>query len=246
MGVHLWHGLTALGDGAVLLPCALLLLAWLWAIPATRRTGWWWLAAILVTSGGVALSKVLFMGWGLHPPGLDFTGLSGDAALAFLFWPVAGVLVTDSRRSGKRVFFCVLGSGLALIITVAVVILHYHSQSEAILGGLWGIAIAAGFRVLTWRQPVAAPGIRRWMLASVLLVMVIAFGHRLSSSRVFEWVSARVSGHMSVYVRCDLGSLGQLDRGKQTTCRGMVRPTGLLLQRHKKSLGETDATRYSD
>ncbi len=213
-----WHALTDLGDGAVLLPCALLMLVWLLAVPATRRTGWLWLLAVLVDGGGVALTKVLYMGWGLHPPGLDFIGLSGHGALSVLFWPVAGVVMIGRNRPRLRVLMIALGACLALAVTVSRLVLHDHSPSEAILGALWGALLAAGFLALTWRHPVEAPALRPWIVLSVLLLIVLTFGHKFPSNRALAWAALRASGHTAIYTRCALGPRAQLSNDDES-CR---------------------------
>lgn len=223
MSIRLWHGLTVLGDGAVLLPCALLLLLWLLAARETRRTGWLWLLAVLITAGGVALSKVLYMGWGLHPPGLDFIGLSGHAALACLFWPVAGALVTSRSRPSLRALMTVLGACLAIVIMVSRIVLHDHSFSEVILGGLWGALLAALFLLLIWRYPCEAAVTRKWMTVSVLLLLlvILASGRKFPSNRILGWVALRASGHTVIYTRCDLGALDQV-KEPNGNCHGRV------------------------
>lgn len=61
--LRVWHALTYIGDGAVLMPCAVLFFAWLISAPFTRRTGWCWLVAVLLVGGGVALSKIRSTQW---------------------------------------------------------------------------------------------------------------------------------------------------------------------------------------
>lgn len=219
MSLHLWHGLTALGDGAVLLPCALLMLVWLLAVPETRRSGWLWLLAVLVVGGGVALTKLLYMAWDLHPPGWDFIGLSGHGALSFLFWPVAGAVVIGRNRPWLRVLLIALGACLALVITISRLVLHDHSPLEAILGAVWGALVAAVFLLLAWRHPVKAPALRRWIGLSVLLMIVLTFGHKFPSNRILTWTALQVSGHTVIYTRCDLGPKASLAKDG-TNCHG--------------------------
>lgn len=217
MILHAWHALTYLGDGSVLLPCAVLFFAWLVAVPATRRTGWLWLVAVLVVGGAVALSRVLYMISGLHPAGWNFTGLSGHSSLSFLFWPSAGALVTGRTRTVLRAAMIALGACLALAISVASFMTHDHSMSELVLGGVLGALIAAVFMALTWRHVPKAPVVRRWMVASVLLLGIIAYGHGFPSMRVLGWIALRVSGHTAIHTRCELGPQAQLSKD-ETDC----------------------------
>jgi membrane-associated phospholipid phosphatase len=200
-----WHALTYIGDGAVLMPCAVLFFAWLISAPFTRRAGWCWLVAVLLVGGGVALSKVLYMVSGWHPAGWNFIGLSGHAALSFLFWPSAGAFVPSRNRTWLRVITVGLGAALALAISAASWVLGYHSLSEVVVGGLWGAMVATVFLLLTWRKAEEAPLARKWMIASMLLLVLVAFGHEFPSKRVLSWIACRVDGHTALYMRANVG-----------------------------------------
>ena len=67
-GERLWVPATNLGDSAVLLPLALVILAWIspnaWRLSSALGG---LLAADMVL---VALTKIACMGWGLHPPAI--------------------------------------------------------------------------------------------------------------------------------------------------------------------------------
>ena len=197
------HALIYIGDGVVLLPCAALLFAWLIALPATRNAGWCWLVAVLLVAGGVALSKLLYMVSGWHPAGWNFIGLSGHAALSFLFWPSAAALITTRYRIGLRAIAIGLGATLAFAISVSSWVLRDHSLSEVILGALWGMAVATVFLALTWRHIAQAPWASNWMIVSILLLVFFAFGHEFPSKRVLGWIALGVSGHTSIDRRTD-------------------------------------------
>ncbi len=201
--LSVWHALTYIGDSAVLLPCAALLFAWLIAAPATRRIGWAWLVAVLLMSGGVVLSKTLYMVSGWHPAGWNFIGLSGHAAFSFLFWPSAGALVSGRSRTARAAMIA-LGACFALAISVASWVLRDHSMVELVLGGLWGALISTVFLARTWRQMTCAPMPRKWMIASAALWMVIAFGHTFPSTRMMRWIASHASGHATVHTRSSL------------------------------------------
>jgi hypothetical protein len=210
--LRVWHALIYLGDGAVLLPCTLLLFAWLIAIPATRRTAWWWLVAVLLVGGGAALSKVLYMVSGWHPASWNFIGLSGHAALSFLFWPAAAILVTGRDRTRLRVVALALGGCLALAISISSWMLRDHSLAEVALGALWGALVAAVFLTVVWRHLAKAPSVRTWMTVSMLLIAVVAYRHEFPSTRVLKWVALHLSERTTVHTRADLGPHAQLSR----------------------------------
>ena len=210
--LRVWRALIYIGDGAVLMPCAALLFVWLIATPATRRAGWRWLVAVLLVGGGVALSNALYMVSGWHPAGWNFIGLSGHAALSFLFWPSAGALVTGRNRTGLRAVMIGLGLVVALAISLSSWVSGDHSASEVVVGAVWGGVVAMVFLTLTWRQVAEAPLARKWMIARMLLVVLFTFGHQFPSERVLGWIAVRVGGYTALHTRTNLGSQARLSK----------------------------------
>jgi len=208
--LRIWHALTYLGDGAVLLPCSALLFVWLIADRATRRAGWWWLLAALLVSGGVALSKLLYMVSGWHPAGWNFIGLSGHAALSFLLFPVVAALVGSRGTTALRVILVALGVCLALAVSASSWILGDHSLAELVLGALWGALGAIAFLAITLRHAVQMPLPRKWAAAGLLLLMGIMYRPELPSAQVLGWIALQVSEHSTIYTRSDLGPKAQL------------------------------------
>jgi hypothetical protein len=210
--LRVWHALTYLGDGAVLLPCAGLLFAWLIAAPATRRTAWWWLVAVVLVAGGAALSKLLYMVSGWHPAGWNFIGLSGHAALSFLFFPAAAALVTSRHRTRLRVVAVALGACLAFAVATSSWVLRDHSLAEVVLGALWGALVAATFLTITWRHVTEAPSHGKWAVVCILLLVLVAYRHQFPSTRVLSWIALQVSEQTSIHTRTDLGPQARLSR----------------------------------
>lgn len=225
MMLRIWHALIYLGDGAVLIPCAALLFVWLITVPATRRTGGWWLVAVLVVSGGVALSKMLYMVSGWHPAGWNFIGISGHAALSFLFWPAAAALVTGRNQHALRVVAVALGGCLALAISVSSWVLGAHSSAEILLGGLWGAIVAAAFLAVTRGHVAQAPLLRKWAVVSLLLLMLVAYKHQFPSTRILSWIALQASEHTTIHTRSDLGPQAQLSRKVAVDPRNRVPAT---------------------
>lgn len=217
--LRLWHALLYLGDGAVLMPCSLLLFIWWIASPATRRTGWLWLGAVLLAGGVVALSKLLYMLSGWRPAGWNFIGLSGHAALSFLFWPALSALITGPNRKRLAALAIALGAALALAISAASWLLREHSLSEIVLGAAWGAAAAAAFLVLTWQHLVQRPLLRNWMVVSLLLLGVVAYKHEFPSAHVLGRIATYVGDQKTIHTRDDLGPHAQLSTNATATDR---------------------------
>lgn len=208
--LRVWHALVYLGDGAVLMPCAALLFVWLVMAPASRRAGWWWLVAVLLVSGGVALSKLVYMISGWHPAGWNFIGLSGHAALSFLFFPVAAALLAGRHAAWLRATLAAMGACLALAITCSSWIVGDHSLVEAALGAAWGGMVASAFLTVTWRHVPEAPLLREWGAVGMVLLLLITYRHEFPSARVLGWVALQWSEHTTIHTRSDLGPQAQM------------------------------------
>jgi len=140
----------------------------------------------------VAASKLAFMVWGASLPGLDFTGLSGHAAMSALVWPaLLGLL---AGRGGK--VWCLCGATLGALLAAAVawsrVVLHAHSVSEALLGYALGAAFALW---LLWRHG------RGWRLAwspllallPLLLVLPFVYGRHFPSQDILVTIARHMA-----------------------------------------------------
>jgi membrane-associated phospholipid phosphatase len=196
-----WQTLTSAGDSAVLLPLIGWITLWL-TIPApTRRDGLRWILAVGVCGGGVTLSKLLFMGWHVGIPGLDYTGISGHSAMSMLVWPTTAALLF--RRGDTRWCVLAIGVGVCLALGVAVsrVLLSAHSVSEVILGSGYGLLICAGFlRVQPDAQKVSARAIA--LFAGMgLLIALICYGRVFPSQHILKQVAMELSGHDRVFSR---------------------------------------------
>jgi hypothetical protein len=183
------------------LPLAIAGVLWLLTAPETRRVGWLWLAAVVLDAVVVAISKLLFLGWDIYPPGLNFTGLSGDAAMAFLCWPVAGAMTTS--RAAPHWHRLTIGVGLILGVIVAAsrVLLRAHTLTEVLFGSVWGAFLAAAFLWAVRHRPLTVPSGNVWIPLVALALVLMVCGHTLSYNRALAWIAIRMSGHTSVYRR---------------------------------------------
>ncbi|HEL3818005.1 TPA: phosphatase PAP2 family protein [Stenotrophomonas maltophilia] len=135
-----WESLSALGDSRALFPLATVLALFL---PTSHRHLLWrWAVAITVVAATTLASKIAFMGWGFGLEHLDFTGISGHAAMSSVLYPVALWLLASGRSRHLRAWAGV-GAGLAVAIGCSRLPLRAHSPSEIIIGLSLGLAASA-------------------------------------------------------------------------------------------------------
>jgi hypothetical protein len=197
--------ITAMGDSAVLLPMIAWMAIWLWLPPLPRRDAWRWLLAAIACGGCVALSKLLFMAWGIRPPTLDYTGFSGHTALAILVWPSLAALLVRGRPRTQR--WTAIGFGWLMGIAVGLsrLALKFHSPSEVWLGALLGAAVVVWF-LRGLASPQAMPGNqsgwRRAVLGcGALLILAVCYGRVFPSQHLLQDVAVWLSGHSDVFKR---------------------------------------------
>ncbi|UPG92597.1 phosphatase PAP2 family protein [Luteibacter aegosomatissinici] len=196
----MWHAITSYGDSALLLP----LIAWVaivLSLPPQRRDALRWIIAAITTGGTVALSKLVFMAWGIGPPGLDYTGISGHTALSVLTWPcLAAILMRSARRP-----FAVLAIAAAFVLGLAVGVsrlaLEVHSVSEVIMGAALGAVIAAWFI----HGLLPAPDLPTWhalvLIAGTIIIWLVFYGRVFPSQHLLKDIALWVSGHSNVFTR---------------------------------------------
>jgi membrane-associated phospholipid phosphatase len=185
--MNTWRLITALGDAAVILPLSLIVALALAFRSAPLAKSW----ALLILCVGVVVagSKLLNMIWGLSVSGLAFSGLSGHAALAMVFWPLVLPLCASALKDWLRVLGVASGCALAVLIAVSRVAVRAHSVSEVVLGAAFGLAMGGFFLWCHWR---------RWRIehASVPLVfallgcMLLTYGARFPSTSILKWIAS--------------------------------------------------------
>lgn len=195
-----WWQLTAFGDSTSVLPLAALLAVWMCTRCESRRAARLLVVAVLLVGGGVAASKVLYMAWGLHPRGLDFIGLSGHSAMAFLFWPVLGALVAAQWRV-PRWLGITLGVALAAGVAASRLALRVHTPSEVLLGSLWGAVIAAGYLWLTRGTVAIHRRYGRLLLLVLIPPLLLTRQFSFPSNRILAYTAEQLAGHAAIYTR---------------------------------------------
>ena len=129
-----WHVVTRFGEAGILIPCALLLAAWLALATRDWRPVLGWLMPLAVAVTLTTVSKVAFLGFGLGIASLDFTGFSGHAMFAAAVYPMLAYAVSTRLGMAWRVSAVVLAYVFALLVAISRVWLDAHSPSEIVLG----------------------------------------------------------------------------------------------------------------
>lgn len=194
----IWHSLSLLGDSRLLLPTASVLIgAGLWKMhrwPARWALG-------LTTSGLVVLiSKLAFLGWGIGIARLDFTGISGHAAISAAVWPVVLYLTMPRRVAGR--WGALAGLLLAAGIAYSRLPLGAHSLSEVTSGWILGALASAWALAAAQAQGRIRP---RWLaLALGIGVCVpIAFA-QVHTHQVVVKLAKALSGSVKEFDRAML------------------------------------------
>jgi membrane-associated phospholipid phosphatase len=201
----IWHAITSLGDSALLLPLIIWIALWLAWPPPRWRDAIRWLVAVALCGGGVALSKLLFMAWGIGPPGLDYTGFSGHTALSLLVWPSLGCLLATGRPVRRQHVVAVAGGIVGACVGMSRLALKVHSASEVWMGAALGMVVAAWFLhglVRSREESRKVPMRRIALLGGVALAIgLLCYGRVFPSQYMLKELALWMSGHSSVFTR---------------------------------------------
>jgi len=195
-----WHGISFFGDSAFTVPGACVLALWL-GLNGRWRMMLHWLLAFGVAMMIVVVSKLLFMGWNIVPPGLpDFTGISGHSASATTLYLAVALLLTEGGSARQRGCAVLLGALVALAVGVSRLAIKVHSPSEVATGLTLGLLAAGWF----WRGLAAQGQVLRGRL---ILVAFAAFmlmgsgGRPAPTHQLLQQIALALSGHERVYER---------------------------------------------
>ncbi|MCP3019164.1 phosphatase PAP2 family protein [Cupriavidus basilensis] len=194
-----WHLISRFGETSLLLPCAVLIAAWLFhagAVASARR----WVLSFGVTAAVVLASKLAFMGWGIGCAALNFTGFSGHSMMSASVLPVLLYLIVSARHPRLAVGAGGIGLLLALLVGVSRLKLQAHSGSE-VLGGLaLGFAVSLSF-IFRGRRPARSAPALAAALVVVLMLGVPAVGVAAPTHHWLEILAARLAGRDKPFQR---------------------------------------------
>ncbi|WP_439449493.1 phosphatase PAP2 family protein [Stenotrophomonas sp. ATs4] len=199
-----WESLSALGDSRALLPLTAVLALFLSA--SHRHLLWRWAVAIMVVAATTLASKIAFIGWGFGLEHLDFTGISGHAAMSSVLYPVVFWLLASGRSRHLRAW-TVAGAGLAVAIGCSRLPLRAHSPSEIIIGLSLGLAASAWVLhgVQTLDNTLAVRGRAALLAIAAATITPISLAD-LHTHDLVKAAAKAMSGRESAFERQDLHS----------------------------------------
>lgn len=194
-----WSFITDFGDSAVTGPIALAIAFWLVTSDAWRGA-LAWLSLFGAGAFTVFCTKVVYAGWDVGVPEINFTGISGHAFTATSVLAVAGYFFGSHFSKPADIFGGSLGFFSGIIVGISRVVLGYHSPSEVVVGCTLGLTIA-----------IAAIGIIRPRLRIVAAPLVFAFtivalaftlhGRKAPSEELSIRVALFLSGRSAPFIR---------------------------------------------
>jgi membrane-associated phospholipid phosphatase len=134
--------LTNLGDAAVVLPVAALILLWLLDI-AGQRIAVLWCCALLVAGGGTAFLKIYIDACTIPVAGLDSP--SGHTGMSTLVYGGLALMIGAETASWRRLAVGAAGAVLVATIALSRVLLGAHDVIEVVVGLLIGGTALAFF-----------------------------------------------------------------------------------------------------
>ncbi|AYR24088.1 phosphatase PAP2 family protein [Herbaspirillum rubrisubalbicans] len=194
-----WHTITFLGDSTITIPGACILALWL-AINRMWRPMFAWLGAFGMAMLIVVISKLLFMGWDISLPMLNFTGFSGHTASSSALYLSLALLLTQQCSRGRRLLVLALTALVVTAVGTSRLMIKVHSESEVLLGLLVGAGAAWAFG-LSLRE--SAPPLRHLLLPLGLAaaLMMTGFDKPAPTQSFLQELAKNLSGRAEVYIR---------------------------------------------
>jgi len=187
----LWKTIIDIGHTAVMFPLAAAIAAWLIAGRAWRMAVYW-CGMFVAGIGLVALSKVVFLGWGAQIALLGFKALSGHTFCASAVLPTAVYVLLRESAPSWRMLGVTLGISASMALGVLIVYFDFHSASEVIASFALGLFISLLYMRIADRYP--CPRINRWTASFSVLVFAAIFALNPS---VLNYQVVKVALHLS-------------------------------------------------
>jgi membrane-associated phospholipid phosphatase len=181
---------TGLGDTAVLMPLAAILLLWLLLIGSPRGAAWWTIA-VVVCVGLTTVLKISFFGC---PPISDLRSPSGHTSFSTLVYGAITLITAAESRDFRRVIAISSGASLILAIAASRLLLFVHSAPEVGLGLVIGIAALGLFGHSYLRRQATRAWLTPLFTAAGALILVL-HGGELDGEQVLH----QIAGYLRIH-----------------------------------------------
>jgi PAP2 superfamily len=182
--------ITGLGDAALLLPAAALMLLYLLRTRSWRAaTGW--VAALALCAGLTVVAKMLFHACGGQFPGLDIRSPSGHTSLSTTFYGCGALMLSANQRPGRRLAVLLVGVLLIVAIAASRVAIHAHTIEEATAGLAIGLLCLGLFATHYLPRAVELP---YWPIpvTAIIALALLTHGQHLSVEGLLD----RMADHL--------------------------------------------------
>lgn len=208
MGLSGWGTMRAelaqYGGITVMIPAATIIAVWLWySNPRALRA---WVLTVFATYSLVALSKLLFKGWGLSFEHLDIAVLSGHAMNTSLMVTVGASLVARQFNPTLRWPAALVGLVASLGFSAYCVAPYIHPLNEALAGAVLGATAAFAFlwRIEAAEVKVSPSFIGGGLVVLLLCALVPKYNAELLLNRVAISLSGADQAHQEPSWRLDV------------------------------------------
>ena len=182
--------LAQYGGITVMIPAAIIIAVWLrYSIPWALRT---WVMTVGLTYSIVALSKLLFKGWGLAFQYMDIAVLSGHAMNTCLMLTVGLSLVARQFNPAWRWPAALAGAALGGVFSAYCVAPYIHPLNEALAGAALGTVAALGF---LWRiDPAEVKVSPAFIGAGLVALLACCLVPKFNAERLLDRIAVSLSG----------------------------------------------------
>lgn len=189
--------ITPYGGITVMLPAALVITGWLW-MTRSRRSALLWVATVFAVYSIVAVSKILFKGWGVALESLGIYVLSGHAMNTCLVLTVGLSLLARQVHPLLSWPAAAIGLAVGWMFSIYCVAPFIHPLPEAVAGALLGSLAACLFLLgLENIQPGRIPSAA--LLVGLLLIAFNATTPKYTAESILDRISMRISGAEQVF-----------------------------------------------
>jgi membrane-associated phospholipid phosphatase len=181
--LSIWSFITDLGDTAVTVPLALLMLCFL--VAARRpRLAIGWAVAILGCAGVIGGLKLVLDACGNPIAGAGLASPSGHAAMSAVVYGGFAAVIGANLAAPARA--AVIAGAAALIIAMPLsrIVLHVHTPIEVVVGLVVGLAAVAIIVVTATIRGERLPVL--WLAAAAILVAMLFHRDRWPTERAIH------------------------------------------------------------